>query len=308
MFSLSACGQEIPNSFHTGISNTSFQTYQLLTRDSASSFAQSLCVGESNVPSADYAVEKATAAALFDLDHGETLYASNMHDKKFPASLTKVLTALVAIKHGELDQVLTATSVVNITESGAQLIGLKVGDTLTLEQALNILLIYSANDVANLIAENIAGSVDEFMVLMNEEAHRLGATNTNFVNPHGLHDDEHYTTAYDLYLIFQEALKYDEFTQIIGQVSYSTTYIGSDGKTNNVNVNNTNGYFRETYSAPSNVTILGGKTGTTNSAAQCLILSLKDNSGNDYIAVILGGATRDDLYSQMSQMFTSLIP
>ena len=122
----------------------------------------------------------------------------------YPASLTKVMTALVALQNASPDTVLTATDSVKITESGAQLCGLKAGDTMTLDQALHILLMYSANDAAMLIAENIGGSVDHFVEMMNEEAQRLGATNTSFANPHGLSDDNHYTSAYDLYLIFNE--------------------------------------------------------------------------------------------------------
>ena len=134
------------------------------------------------------------------------------------------MTALVALENASLDQVLTATSAVNITESGAQLCGLKPGDTMTLDQALLILLVYSANDVAMLIAENIGGTTDHFIEMMNEEAKRLGATNTQFMNPHGLTQDGHYTTAYDLYLIFNEAIKYETFNEIIHMTNYQTTY------------------------------------------------------------------------------------
>ena len=101
---------------------------------------------------------------------------------------------------------------------------------MTLDQALHILLMYSANDAAMLIAENIGGSVDHFVEMMNEEAQRLGATNTSFANPHGLSDDNHYTSAYDLYLIFNEAIKYDSFNEIIHMTSYQTAYYDKDGK------------------------------------------------------------------------------
>ena len=101
---------------------------------------------------------------------------------------------------------------------------------MTLDQALHILLMYSANDAAMLIAENVGGSVDHFVEMMNEEAMRLGATNTSFANPHGLSDDNHFTTAYDLYLIFNEAIKYDSFNEIIHMTSYQTTFYDKDGK------------------------------------------------------------------------------
>lgn len=165
----------------------------------------------------------------------------------YPASLTKVMTALVALQNASPDTVLTATDSVKITESGAQLCGLKAGDTMTLDQALHILLMYSANDAAMLIAENIGGSVDHFVEMMNEEAQRLGATNTSFANPHGLSDDNHYTSAYDLYLIFNEAIKYDSFNEIIHMTSYQTAYYDKDGKAKELTVNNTNRFCGEIF-------------------------------------------------------------
>ena len=167
-------------------------------------------------------MSQASAAVLFDVNNKKVLYSKNAHERLYPASLTKVMTALVALQNASPDTVLTATDSVKITESGAQLCGLKAGDTMTLDQALHILLMYSANDAAMLIAENIGGSVDHFVEMMNEEAQRLGATNTSFANPHGLSDDNHYTSAYDLYLIFNEAIKYDSFNEIIHMTSYQT--------------------------------------------------------------------------------------
>ena len=111
------------------------------------------------------------------------------------------MTAVVALKYGNPDDVITATSNVNITESGAVLCGLKEGDRLTLNQALHALLMKSANDAAVAIAEHIGGSVEQFAEMMNEEARAIGATNSHFVNPHGLTADDHYVTAYDMYLI-----------------------------------------------------------------------------------------------------------
>ena len=116
----------------------------------------------------------ASAAVLFDVNNKKVLYSKNAHERLYPASLTKVMTALVALQNASPDTVLTATDSVKITESGAQLCGLKAGDTMTLDQALHILLMYSANDAAMLIAENIGGSVDHFVEMMNEEAQRLG--------------------------------------------------------------------------------------------------------------------------------------
>jgi D-alanyl-D-alanine carboxypeptidase len=223
-----------------------------------------------------------------------------------PASLTKVMTAYCALKYGSPDQVLVAGSDVGVTESGAQKIGLKQGDRMTLDQALRILLIYSANDVANLIASNISGSVDEFVELMNTEAKKLGATNSHFANPHGLTADEHYVTAYDMYLIFNAAMQYDTFSEIINMTEYSTNYLDSSGNSKEVSVSSTNAYLSGSQSAPMGVTVIGGKTGTTSAAGHCLILLARDTNGSPYIAVIMRDTDSGTLYSDMSSLLSEI--
>lgn len=298
---LTGCGGEVILPYASMTDNSSFK---LITDNAGKTepFAGELCVGDTNVALEGYEIEQVGAAGLFDLNNAEVVYASNMHQKLYPASLTKLMTALVAIKYGSLDQVLTATNQVYVSEPGAVICGIKSGESMTLEQALHLLLIRSGNDVANLIAENISGSVEEFVALMNEEAAKLGATNSHFMNPHGLHDTDHYTTIYDMYLIFKEAVKYEAITQIIGMSSYSTTYKDKYGGAKNISVNTTNAYFTKNYTSPENVTILGGKTGTTDEAGSCLGLYVKDTSGNPYIAIVLKGNTKDDLYIQMKQL------
>lgn len=286
---------------------SSFDIVPAQNTEKVSSFAENLCVVADNLMD-DEAVDmsQAAAAALFDLNDREVLYAKNVHDRLYPASLTKIMTALVAIQHGSPDQILTATSVVNITETGATLCGVKSGDTMTLDQALHLLLMYSANDVAMLIAENIGGSVEGFVEMMNEEALRLGATNTHFVNPHGLSNDEHYTTAYDLYLIFNEAIKYETFSEIVHMTTYQTTYYDRNGKEKPITVNTTNQFLRGKYDAPESVTVIGGKTGTTNAAKSCLILLSRDVGGAPYISVILKAETVDILYAEMADLLEEI--
>jgi D-alanyl-D-alanine carboxypeptidase len=268
----------------------------------AEPFAQNLCIVTGDVGNGAVDMSRETAAALFDVEGRNVLYSQNAHERLHPASLTKVMTALVALKHGTGDQVLTATETVKITESGAQLCGVKAGDTMTLDQALRILLIYSANDVAMMIAENIGGTADRFVQMMNEEAKALGATNTSFANPHGLTAENHYTTVYDLYLIFQEAVRNTYFKEIIQTASYQTTYYDSRRTPKELSVKTTNLFLRETYRTPENITVIGGKTGTTNAAGHCLILLSKDTGGESYISVILKSASRDDLYGEMADL------
>jgi D-alanyl-D-alanine carboxypeptidase len=265
-------------------------------------FASELCVVTDDIQTDDIDMELASAAVLFDVNNKEVLYSKNAHERLYPASITKIMTALVALQNSSLDQTLTATDTVKITESGAQLCGLKSGDTMTLDQALHVLLMYSANDAAMLIAENIGGTVDNFVDMMNEEAARLGATNTHFTNPHGLTDPEHYTTAYDLYLIFNEAIKYDTFNEIIHMATYQTTYYDKNGKAKELSFKNTNSYINGNITAPENVTVIGGKTGTTAAAGHCLILLSRDVNGSPFISVILDSDTGDSLYEGMSDL------
>ncbi|WP_242840740.1 D-alanyl-D-alanine carboxypeptidase family protein [Butyrivibrio proteoclasticus] len=270
-------------------------------------FASDICVVNTDILSDDVALGDKVSAGLFDLNKKETLYAQNVNEQVQPASLTKVMTALVALKYGSLDQVLVAGSDVYVNESGAQKIGLKEGDRLTLDQALHILLIYSANDVANLIASNIGGSYAEFIELMNKEASEIGATNSHFVNPHGLTAEDHYVTAYDMYLIFNAAMEYDTFSEIINMNEYTTSYLDASGTSKEVSVSNTNGYLAGAQAAPSGVTVIGGKTGTTQAAGHCLVLLARDTSGNPYISVIMRDTDSATLYNDMSQLLGEIV-
>ena len=281
---------------------SSFQLLNITNQETLDAFASDLCVVNKDVKAPGVDLAGAGAAGLFNLKTLDTLYAKNVNIQINPASLTKVMTALIAIKYGSPDQMLTASENVLITEPGAQLCGLKPGDQMTLEQALYILLIFSANDVAVMIAEGVSGSVEDFVALMNTEAAKLGATNCNFTNPNGLTEENHYMTTYDLYLIFQEAIKYDLFNRIIQTPSYSTVYKDKDGEDRSLEVNTTNLYLRGTYEMPANVKVVGGKTGTTNAAGHCLMLLSTGSDGTPYISIIMKEASGEDLYADMTKL------
>jgi len=269
-------------------------------------YAANLCVVNSDIADSAISLSDASCAGLFDLKNRKTLYAVNVNKQVEPASLTKVMTALVALKYGKLDQVLTASSDVYISENGAQLIGLKEGDQMTLDQALHLLLIYSANDVAVMIADNIGGSVDKFVEMMNKEALAIGATGSHFANPHGLSADEHYVTPYDMYLMFNAAMQYKEFQQIINLPTYTTSYTDKDGTAVKVDIHSTNLYLKGDKDAPTNITVIGGKTGTTNAAGHCLILYAQDKSGNPYISVVMRAENSDTLYDEMTALLNKI--
>ncbi len=274
--------------------------------DTATPFAADLCVVDGDIVAEDLDLSQVSSAALFSLSTNETILAKNVYEKLAPASLTKIMTALVALKYGSPDEVLAASANVKITESGAQTVGIKEGDKMTLTQALHLLLINSANDAAVMIAEGVGGSVEGFSELMNQEAKEIGATNSNFVNPHGLTADNHYVTAYDMYLIFNAALEYNLINEIISMPSYTTVYKDKNGNDKEISVNTTNLYLQGEKNAPDAITVIGGKTGTTNAAGHCLIILSRDSTGKPYISVILRADDKDILYQDMTDLLSEI--
>jgi len=280
--------------FNMGTSN---QDAKLIT------FATSLCVVNDDILIEDTdLMPEPYSAALFDLDSKETLYAKNVHVRLNPASLTKVLTAIVALKYGNLDDVVTVGNEINNLEYGAQTCGLEVGDELTMTQLMYALLVWSANDAALVIATHVGGSVEEFCNMMNKEALSIGATNSHFMNPHGLTQEDHYVTLYDMYLLFNEATHYNEFLQIIQTKTYKSVYYDKNKDEKELSFTSTNLFFRGYYEAPSTIQILGGKTGTTDAAANCVILYVYDSSNHPYIAIAMRAADRDMLYNELTDL------
>ncbi|NLL73544.1 MAG: D-alanyl-D-alanine carboxypeptidase [Clostridiales bacterium] len=248
------------------------------------------------------------AAFLCNVTNNEALYSKNIYEQLYPASLTKLMTALVVLKRGELtDTVTISYNASHIQEPGAKVCGFKEGDTIKLEALLNCLLIYSGNDAAIAIAEHIGGSEEEFVKTMNLEAKKIGAVHTNFVNSHGLHDDNHYSTAYDVYLIFNELVKYDTFLNIISLDSYTANYLDIDKNNKDLTFKTTNRYLTEQEEAPEGIFIIGGKTGITFKAGNCLILFFKDNNNNQYINVALKAENNSKLYSDMDTLFSLVL-
>lgn len=306
--SLAGCGaKEFTFAYDRNRNNTSFSVASHTQGKRMDTFASGLCVTVGDVTAGtDVDMSQATAAGLFDISSGKVIYAKNVHEKLNPASLTKILTALCALKYGNPDDILTATENVYISESGAVKLGVAAGDTMTMDQALHALLLKSANDVAIMIAEHISGSVEQFAELMNDTANSLGATNSHFVNPHGLTDPNHYTTAYDLYLICNEAVKYDKIVEIIHTSSYTSVYHDGNGNDKFIDVANSNAYIKGEIPSPDNVTVVGGKTGTTNAAGNCLLLYARDNTGNPYISVILQSSDRTIMYTEMTDLLNEI--
>ena len=286
--------------------NTTFGFEKVPLEDGLSvSFAADLCVARNDVP-LDGLSLMAASAGLFDETNKEVIYAKALHEKRYPASLTKIMTALVAIKYGNLDDIVTVGEECKNIEMGSSVAEIHVGDQLSLRKLLYGLMINSGNDAAMTIALHIGGSVDGFVDLMNKEAARIGATNTHFTNTHGLQDENHYTTAYDTYLMFHEAIKNEEFLEMIHKHSYYAEFKDALGEDRGVMWESTNHYFINQATPPSNVLVFGGKTGTTDLAGACLILYSMDKYGDPFIAIIMKEDSKDLLYQEMNELLSKI--
>lgn len=243
---------------------------------------------------------------LFNTDHAEILCAQDVHEKIYPASTTKILTAYIALKYGNLEDIVTVSAnAVNVPADSSKA-WLKQGDQLTLETLLYGLMLPSGNDAAVAIAEHISGSVEAFAELMNEEAKKIGATNSHFVTPHGYQDENHYTTAYDLYLIFNQCIQNETFLKIVSCYAYEAEVTESNGSTRQIVWRQSNQYVIGVQEIPEGIDVIGGKTGTTNEAGACLIQLVKDEENTSYICMIMGADTRPILYKNMTNLLKTI--
>lgn len=247
---------------------------------------------EENIPNVE-----SPAAILMDLNTEKILYEKNINEKMYPASLTKVMTAILTLENCELNEVATVSydAVMSIS-SGYVTANLQIGEEVTVEQLLYVLMVGSANDSAVVLAEHISGSVEDFANLMNEKAKEIGCTSTNFLNPYGAHDENHYSTAYDLALMARYAMQNETFRTLVSTTSYklpaTNKYEKEDRLFTTTNAllmvsNNTradNYYYK--YAT-------GIKTGFTTPAKNCLIASA--NKGNlELLTVVLGAGQNDE--------------
>ncbi len=235
----------------------------------------------------------AEAALLIDAGTGNVLFEKNSEKKMYPASTTKIMTALVALdavdnQEISLSQPLALSDAAYKTlDPDGSSIALKVGEAMSLEGLLQGLLIASGNDAAVVIAEGIAGSIEGFVARMNEKAKALGLENTHFVNPHGLHDQQHYTTARDMANLAREAIKNDTFRSIVECAHIYLPQTDMSDKRYFINTNNLVSRMRYPYYYYDKAT--GIKTGSTDQAGYCLVSSAEDK-GKSVIAVIFGAS------------------
>lgn len=256
----------------------------------------------------------AKAALLVDQKTGTVLYGRNEHQELYPASLTKIMTALLvleAVDSGKLslNQEITASaSALSTLSADGSSAGIKAGEVMTVRQLLDCMLIVSANEACNILAEAVSGSVDAFVDAMNQRAQALGCANTHFVNATGLHDSQHYTSAWDLYLITKEALTHSDFLTICDTADivlpatnlsdqrhlYTTNYLLSNWRAIGYRYSDAHGI----------------KTGSTTEAGHCLVSSATQGSLS-FISVVLGaeavkletGKTQVQSFSETTRLF-----
>ncbi len=251
-----------------------------------------MIIGIQTISFADEVSLNSEAAILVEVSTGRIIYEKNSTKKLYPASTTKILTAILVIENCKLDDIVTVKeSALNNIPNGYVTCNLQIGEQLSIKDLLYALMIPSANDAAYVLAEHVAGSVDNFSTMMNDKARELGCKTTHFVNPNGIHDDSHYSTAYDLYLLADYAMKNETFRSLVATTEYTLPatekYPNTDRvlKTTNelLNENSRNYYYKNA---------IGIKTGYTSKAGNCLVAGAT-RDGLEFIAVVLNGGTTE---------------
>ena len=272
-------------------------------QQTANPFAQELITveGDVNVRRVKLPQED-SKALLFDLENNEAVYANRVYQKVYPASLTKMMTAVLALENTSMNEMITMTEADFDLEEGAQVSALEPGDVVSMNTLFHLLVIYSANDAAMAIARNVGGDIPYFVEMMNERAAVLGMTGTHFTNPTGLHDPEMYTTAYDIYLMMRQAYSYQNYLNVSQMSEYSAEVHGEDGIARNIYHASTDEYLTKERTLPAGTRILASKTGTTDQAGSCLALVIQNEYGVPYIAIVMGAYSKDLLYGNMTSL------
>ncbi len=240
----------------------------------------------------------AEAAIVMEASTGLILYEKNIHEDYYPASITKILTALIAIENSSLGEVVTfSRNAIFDVEADSSRIGIDVGEQLTMQQCLYGILLESANEVTYAVAEHIAGSVPAFAEMMNKRAKELGCQDSNFVNPHGLPDDNHYTSAYDMALITREAMKNETFRKIFGTRTYQIPPTNIQSEVRNLR-NHHKFVLRQEYRYDD---CIGGKTGYTSKARYTLV-SVAKRGDLELISVIMRVDSNDHQYADSAKL------
>lgn len=240
----------------------------------------------------------AESAIVMEASTGLILYEKNIKDSHYPASITKIMTALIAIENSSLSDVVTfSKNAIYDVELDSSRIGIDVGEQLTMQQCLYAILLESANEVTYAVAEHVAGSIPAFAQMMNDRAKSLGCVNTNFVNPHGLPDDNHYTCAYDMALITREAMKNETFRKIFGTRTYQIPPTNIQPETRYLR-NHHKFVLRQDYHYDD---CIGGKTGYT-TVAKYTLVSVAKRGDLELICVVMRDDSNEHQYTDSQKL------
>ena len=241
---------------------------------------------------------------LAETNKGRILYERNADEKIYPASLTKLMTAILVVENCELDDIVTVSeNAVFSVPYGYVNANLQVGEELTVEDLLYVMLIPSANDAANALAEHVGGSIESFSTMMNSRAKELGCTGSNFTNPSGLHQEEHYTTTRDLFLISQKAIENDLIEKILGTTTY--TLPSTNKYTKEARIFTTTNYMiRKSLTKYYCEYCIGAKTGYTGEAKNCVV-EFAQKDGIELTAIVMGenAKVKGQKFLDAKQMF-----
>lgn len=240
----------------------------------------------------------AESAIVMEASTGLILYEKNIKDSHYPASITKIMTALIAIENSSLGDVVTfSKNAIFDVDLDSSRIGIDVNEQLTMQQCLYGLLLESANEVTYAVAEHVAGSIPAFAQMMNERAKSIGCVNTNFVNPHGLPDNNHYSNAYDMALITREAMKNETFRKIFGTRTYQIPPTNIQSETRYLR-NHHKFVLRQTYHYDD---CIGGKTGYT-TVAKFTLVSVAKRGDLELICVVMRDDSNEHQYTDSQKL------
>lgn len=265
--------------------------------------ASPIAVLANNSNSANSIKVNSPSCLLIDAKTGKILYEKKAYEKMYPASTTKLMTAILTLENCKLTDVATVShNAIFSIPVGYSHANLQEGEKLTIEQLLNVLLIPSANDAAVVLAEHISGSVENFCKLMNQKAKELGCKNTNFVNPNGIHDKNHYSTSYDLSLIGKYAMKFPDIMRIAMVTQYTLPKTNKYNKTDRI-FNATNALINnESLNKYYYPYATGLKTGYTDSAGSCIVTTAKKEDF-ELLLVVLNSDSVEKRYEDCIHLF-----
>jgi D-alanyl-D-alanine carboxypeptidase len=241
----------------------------------------------------------AESAIVMEASTGLILYEKNINEEHYPASITKIMTVLLAIENSNLGDIVTfSKNAVYDVDADSSRLWINEGEKLTMQQCLYGILLESANDVAYAVAEHVSGNIQDFAKLMNERAKSIGCKNTNFVNPHGLQDDNHYTSAYDMALITREAMKNETFRKIFDTRTYQIPPTNLQTETRYLR-NHHKFVLGQTYLYDD---CIGGKTGYTSTSKYTLV-SVAKRGDLELICVIMKDDSNEHQYTDTKKLF-----